>query len=217
MKSLVTVTASITAASCSVFGVRSEETPMYEVIQKEADMEIRKYDSYIVAKTTVEGDYDQASSRGFRILAAYIFGDNQSKASIAMTAPVVQQKIKQQTAQKIAMTAPVVQEKTDSGWTMAFMMPSEYKMDDLPVPSDRRIKFETVPKRYVGAITYSWGRGEARNEQKASELTNWLKVQPGYTLAGAPVSAGYDPPWTLPFFRRNEVLIDLVKANNPSK
>lgn len=82
------------------------EEPKYTVLEKEPPFEIRSYEPMIVAEAQVEGDLDEASSQGFRLIAAYIFGQNQVSEKIAMTAPVtvVDQTIK---SAKIAMTAPV--------------------------------------------------------------------------------------------------------------
>lgn len=192
--------------ACSVFGVRSEETPKYEVLQKGADKEIRQYSSYIVAKVEVQGDYEKSQREGFRILAGYIFGGNQSKTKISMTAPVEQAK-----SEKIAMTAPVELGPTATGWTMAFSMPSKYKIEDLPIPNDNRVKLEEVPSKIVGVITYTGSRSEELNREKASDLESWLRKEAGYEITGLARYAGYDPPWTLPPFRRNEMMFDLVK------
>jgi hypothetical protein len=196
-------------SACSVFGSRSEETPRYKVLLSDGDKEIRQYDSYVVAKTEVIGEYDSSSSEGFRILAGYIFGDNKSKSKIAMTAPVEQAK-----SEKIAMTAPVEQVKSAAGWTMTFMMPSKYKIDDLPIPNDPRVKFEEIQAKMVAVIRYSGSRSEKSNAKKTEELLEWLKAKAQYVVDGSVRSAGYDPPWTLPPFRRNEMLVD-VKQINP--
>lgn len=192
--------------ACSVFGSRSEETPRYQVLLAEGDKEIRQYNAYVVAKTDVSGDYDSSQNEGFRILAAYIFGSNKSKSKIAMTAPVEQTK-----SEKIAMTAPVEQAKSANGWTMTFMMPSKYKIEDLPVPNDPRVKFEEVESKIVAVIRYSGSRSEKSNSKKTDELLEWLKSKPEYVVDGSIRSAGYDPPWTLPPFRRNEMLVDVKK------
>lgn len=195
-------------SACSVFGSRSEETPRYKVLLSDGDKEIRQYDSYIVAKTEVAGEYDSTQNAGFRILAGYIFGDNKSKSKIAMTAPVEQAK-----SEKIAMTAPVEQAKSASGWTMTFMMPSKYKIEDLPVPNDPRVKFEEIQSKTVAVIRYSGSRSEKSNTKKSEELLEWLNTKSDFVVDGSLRSAGYDPPWTLPPFRRNEMLIDVKKKN----
>ena len=196
-------------AGCSVFGIRKSETPKYEVIFKAGNKEIRYYESYIVAKTTVKGEFKEAQGTAFRILASYIFGDNEKKQEIAMTAPVVQKQTAE--SEKLPMTAPVTQSPSEEGWVMTFMMPSAYKMDDLPTPKDKRVSLEKVPARYVAALRYTWYGSKSHNERKANELQEWLASLKEYEPISSPMYAGYDPPWTLPFFRRNEMMIDIKR------
>ena len=194
-------------AGCSVFGVRTYETPKYEMILNEGNKEIRYYESYIVAKTTIKGEFKEAQGNAFRILAGYIFGDNEKKQEIAMTAPVVQRPIAE--SEKLPMTAPVIQSPSEEGWVMTFMMPSSYKMEDLPAPKDKRVTLEKVSARYVAALRYTWFGSESRNERKVNELQEWLASLKEYEPISSPMYAGYDPPWTLPFFRRNEVMVEM--------
>lgn len=205
---------SFVTAACSVFGVRSEENPTYRVEHQEDNKEIREYEAYIAAKTTVQGEFKAAQNEAFRILAKYIFGENYGEQKITMTSPVVVANTgeKARDGTKISMTAPVLQEKRENGWTMSFMMPSQYKLEDLPKPKDDRIVFERVPSRLMAAITYSWGRDEARNAAMAKALLDWLAPQDSFRVTSSPVSAGYDPPWTLPFLRRNEMMVELVRT-----
>ena len=202
-------------ASCSVMGIRGEETVPYEVIVAEDDKEIRKYQSHIVALTEVEGDYKSAGNKGFRILAGYIFGKNQKKQKIAMTAPVARSEPAQ--SENIAMTAPVALSKKEGSWEISFVMPSKYKMEDLPTPLDERVRFAQVPEKLKAALQYSWFAGEEKNQQKFEELKTWLASQKDYKLVGGPVYAGFDPPWTIPFLRKNEVQVELSqqKSENP--
>lgn len=197
---------SILNLSCSVVGIRSEETPKYEVLLQDETNEIRSYSSYVIAKTTVQGEYKDSLGQGFRILASYIFGKNEKKTEISMTAPVAQSK---PSSQKISMTAPVAQNKTEAGWEMSFMMPSQYKMSDLPKPLDPRISFEEVSPKLMAVIQFTGWRDEKSNQRKAEELKRWLSKRPEYQILSGPVFAGYDPPWTIPFFRRNEVMFEL--------
>ena len=196
-------------ASCSVFGIRNYETPKYEVIFKEGNKEIRYYESYIAAKTSVKGEFKEAQGAAFRILAGYIFGDNEKKQKISMPAPVVQKPAAE--SEKLPMTAPVIQSPSNEGWVMTFMMPSAYKMDDLPTPTDKRVSFEKVNAKYCAALRYTWFGNKKRNERKANELQEWLEGLKGYEPISSPMYAGYDPPWTLPFFRRNEMIIDIQR------
>ena len=194
---------------CSVFGIRNYETPKYEVILKEGNKEIRYYESYVVAKTTVKGEFKEAQGRAFSILAGYIFGDNEKKQEITMTAPVVQKPTAE--SEKLPMTAPVIQSPSEKGWVMTFMMPSAYKMEDLPTPKDKRVSFETVTARYISALRYTWFGSKSRNDRKANELKEWLAGLKEYEPISSPIYAGYDPPWTLPFFRRNEMMIEIKR------
>lgn len=194
------------AAGCSLFGKGSEEQPSYKVVAKQENKEIRKYDSYIIAKTTVSGSFKDAQSEGFRILAGYIFGKNKSQQKIAMTAPVVQKS----ESEKISMTAPVVISPNENKtWTMTFSMPSKFTLETLPVPTDERVKLEKVNGKLVAALTFTGFWNESKNAEKALELTEWMKGFQEYQLASPPMFAGYNPPWTLPFLRRNEMLIEL--------
>ncbi len=206
---ILTALLSITQTGCSVFGSRSEETPQYEVILKHNDKELRQYNSYIVAKTEVQGEYREAQTAAFRILADYIFGNNQSRSKIAMTAPVEQ--AASSASEKIAMTAPVEQSKSERGWVMSFMMPSKYQAEDLPTPNDSRVRFEKIEPKLVAVIQYSGSRSEKANQEKAEELRQWITSLKGYEIVSSSRSAGYDPPWTLPSFRRNEMMFDVKK------
>ncbi|MEJ2589191.1 MAG: heme-binding protein [Deltaproteobacteria bacterium] len=201
------VSISIFNLGCSVLGIHSYETPKYEVVLKEDNKEIRRYEPYIVAKTTVKGEFKEAQSAAFKILAGYIFGDNTKKQKISMTGPVVQKPVSER--EKIPMTGPVIQIPSEDGWIMTFMMPSSYTIEDLPAPTDKRVSFDTVPARYTAAIRYTWLGSKTRNEREAAELKDWLSGLKEYEPISAPMYAGYDPPWTLPFFRRNEMMIDI--------
>jgi hypothetical protein len=198
------------AAGCSLFGVGSEEQPNYKIIAKVDNKEIRKYDSYIIAKTTITGSFKDAQSKGFRILAGYIFGKNKSQQKIAMTAPVVQKS----ESEKISMTAPVVISPNENKtWTMTFSMPSKFTLESLPVPTDERVKIEKIEGKLVAALTFSGFWNESINAKKAQELTHWMKDYKEYQISSRPMFAGYNPPWTIPLLRRNEMLIELKKTD----
>ena len=199
----------IFGSGCLVFGIRTYETPKYEVVLKEGNKEIRYYESYIVAKTTVQGEFKEAQGAAFRILANYIFGDNEKKQEIAMTGPVGQKPAVE--SEKLPMTTPVIQSPSEEGWVMTFMMPSAYKMDDLPTPKDKRVSFDMIPARYTAVLRYTWSGNKSRNDRKGNELKEWLSGLEEYEAISSPMYAGYDPPWTLPFLRRNEMMIELKR------
>ena len=189
----------------SFFTSRVSE-PTYKLIKKADGFEIRKYDSYILAKVDVQGNYKEATNEGFRILAGYIFGGNQRKLSIKMTAPVVESNANE----KIAMTAPVLETNSTSTTlrTISFVMPQQYNLNSLPIPNNESIKFEEVPARHVAVLSYSWYTNEARVNKKKEQLLEMLKKQNIEVLA-RPQNARYNPPWTVPFMIRNEILVDI--------
>lgn len=191
--------------SCSLFGIQNEESPKYKILHKEDQFEIREYSSYIVAKTTVKADFDDASGKAFRILAGYIFGKNEGDQKISMTSPVEMNS----KSEKIAMTSPVQMQKNAKSYTMAFSMPSKYTMETLPKPLDKRIIFEKVEAKLIASHEFSWLSSQEKNDKKAAELKDWMKKFSEYRINSTYSYAGYNPPWTIPFLRRNEVHFEL--------
>ena len=163
------------------------EEPVYQVEKAwEAEqIEIRAYAPRIMAVTGMNEDSDS----GFRVLAGYIFGGNAEEQKIAMTAPV------QQT---------MAGEKE-----MAFMMPAEYALKDLPQPEDQRVSFREAPAYTAAVIQFSgWASAEKADE-------NWQQLQrfliaEGINITGEPTLNQYNPPWTLPFMRRNEIIVPVA-------
>ena len=163
------------------------EEPVYQVEKAwEAEqIEIRAYAPRIMAVTGMNEDSDS----GFRVLAGYIFGGNAEEQKIAMTAPV------QQT---------MAGEKE-----MAFMMPAEYALKDLPQPEDQRVSFREAPAYTAAVIKFSgWASAEKADE-------NWQQLQrfliaEGIDITGEPTLNQYNPPWTLPFMRRNEIIVPVA-------
>ena len=182
------------------------EEPVFTQILKDGAFEIRDYAPTIVAEVTVSGSQERASGQGFRILAGYIFGGNTRGQSIAMTAPVAQRRV----GQTIAMTAPVSQTSSGTGWTVRFTMPAVWTMQTLPQPNDARITLRPEPGQRMAVIRFS-GIADARQfERHSGELEGQLQMR-GLRASG-PISMGqYDPPWTLWFLRRNEVMVPIAR------
>jgi hypothetical protein len=178
------------------------DSPQYRVVSTLGDIEIRDYEPYLVAQTAVDGDLESAGNQGFRILAKYIFGNNRGGRKIAMTSPVVQEKAE---GMKIAMTAPVTQEKAGDQYTIQFMMPPEFSLEQLPEPIDPRITIRQIPARSFAAIRYS-GTWSQRNYQKHLALLLDTLRTAGYEPSGEPIWARYDAPFKPWFLRRNEIL-----------
>jgi len=188
--------------------VRAIETPKYEVQAKRNGYEIRQYEPYIVAEVSKRGGYRKTQNQGFGDIAGYIFGDNRIKASISMTAPVLHEPKKQ--SEKIAMTAPVMHEKDaeTNVYKLAFVMPSSYTLDTLPAPNNPNVILREVPSRKCAAIRFRGFAREATVAKKTRQLLERLKAD-GVAVAGVPFVAQYHPPWTPPFMRRNEVLVEI--------
>ena len=207
------ISIALMVASCSVFGIRTAEELKYTVVSKSGDFEIRNYEPYISAVATMKGPYKEVQGDLFRILAGYIFGKNTTDSKIAMTAPVQTNPESKDSSEQIAMTAPVVlQPESDGVWKMAFSMPSEYTMQNLPKPLDPDITLVQVPAKLFAVIRFTGSFDDLeKRRSKAEELSKWQLTQPQYKSVGEPVFAGYDPPFTLPYLRRNEVLIEIEK------
>ncbi len=180
------------------------EQPDYKVEKQDGAIEIRSYEPMIAAQTEVQGERKAAINEGFRLIAGYIFGKNKPQEKIAMTAPVEQQQ-----SQKIAMTAPVEQQGQENSWTVRFIMPKSWTMQTLPVPSDPRVKLEPLPARRFLVVTFSGLAGDDAIESKKVELKLYAAKHNLLTV-GEPVLAFYNPPWTLPMLRRNEIMLELV-------
>ncbi len=181
------------------------EQAQYSVIKKADGYEVREYAAHIEAQTTVEGSYNEALNRGFSIIANYIFGGNTKKESIAMTAPVREQK---QTSEKIAMTAPVVASTQGESRVIAFVMPKQYSLESLPTPNDSRVTLVAVPAKKVAALEFRWFRNSERIQKMEQRLLDAL-ARDKVTTVGNPSYAGYSAPWTAPWMARNEVMIEI--------
>jgi hypothetical protein len=178
------------------------EEATYEVVKKDGRFELRDYAPHILAETMVEGSIEEAGNKAFRKLFRYISGANRSQDKLAMTAPVSQVP----RGEKIAMTAPVGQQSVQGRWAVSFMMPVSYTLETLPIPEDPQISLRQVPARRLAAVRYSGLWSEKNYLRYRLELEAWIHDQ-GLTIGGAPVWARYNPPFTLWFLRRNEILI----------
>ena len=182
------------------------EEPKYTVIEKSEAYELRAYSPKVVAETLVPGSMDKASSAGFRLIADYIFGNNTSRTGgnekISMTAPVTMEP----ESEKISMTAPVSMEQAGGQWRVHFVMPGQYTLETLPRPNNPAVTLREVPTSNYAVIRFSGFAGEDKIAKKTADLMTWLDSK-GITPVGKPELARYNPPWTLPFLRRNEVMV----------
>ena len=181
------------------------EEAEFTLIHKENNFEIREYSPRIIAQVSVSGNFNDSSSAGFKSLADYIFGNNvinDKSQKIAMTAPVVAEP----TSEKITMTAPVLAEGKNSEWLISFVMPKEYSMESLPKPNNSAVVLIERPKEKYAVVVFSGLVRESSYNEKATLLNELVKIQ-GLSSVGSLLIARYNPPWTLPFFRRNELMV----------
>jgi hypothetical protein len=182
--------------------------PSYTVVEKRDGYEIRKYAPYIKAETTVTGDYDNAMSQGFRIVADYIFGNNTTKESISMTTPVLESP-QVGTSEKIAMTTPVLEATTGNATrTIAFVLPAKYTLATLPRPNNEAVRLIEMPERTVAALRFTWYPTETRIAAKKQLLNDYL-VRDQKRITGTTETARYNPPLSMPLTLRNEILVPI--------
>jgi hypothetical protein len=177
------------------------EEPAFKTVLKDG------YPALVVAEVSVSGEQKEAASKGFRLLAAYIFGGNTRRQGIAMTAPVAQEP----TSEKIAMTAPVTQSQNAGTWTVRFTMPSAYTLEALPKPNDPKVRLRRLPPERFAVLGFSGLAGKSDVDEKSQELLSATKAH-HLRAIGSVSLAQYNPPWTLWFMRRNEVMIQLERA-----
>lgn len=182
------------------------ERPRYTIELSEEPLEVRDYAPTIVATVHVAGDRSDAVSAGFRLLAGYIFGDNQAHGKIAMTAPVTQN-----VALTIPTTTPAEQKSVLSGWDVQFTMPAAYTLSTLPKPADSRISLVQLPARRVASITFSGFWSDSNFQLHQLQLLEFIKKHQ-LTTVSEPIYAYYNAPWTPWFMRTNEVLVEISAA-----
>ncbi len=172
-----------------VYVMASVETPSYQVVKSDGDIEVRDYPKLTVAEITRPGSRETAVRNSFGPLASYIFA-------------------KERGGEKISMTAPVTQRKTEDRWAVQFIMPSGYTLENLPKPDDAEVTLREMPPQQRIAIRFSGKQTDELLSQKENELRNWAEKQ-GITVNPVPTFAYYNDPFTPGFLRRNEVLFDV--------
>ena len=168
------------------------EEPVYQVEKawETEQIEIRAYAPRVMAVTEMTED----SNGGFRVLAGYIFGGNAEEQEIAMTAPV--------------------QQSMEGDREMAFMMPAEYALEDLPKPEDQRVSFREAPAYTAAVIQFSGWASAEKADENWQHLRRFL-IAEGIDISGEPTLNQYNPPWTLPFMRRNEIIVPVAFPLSP--
>ena len=127
------------------------------------------------------------------MIADFIFGNNTNKIG---------------EREKIEMTVPVVISEGKGGWSVHFVMPSKYSLEDLPKPNNSQVKIKQVKDRRCAVLRFSGSVNEEKFNTKAAALIGWIKSE-NLKIIGKPELARYNPPWILPFLRRNEVMVEI--------
>lgn len=181
----------VAESALSIVGIRiGTEEPPHNSEPLTDNVELRQYGPRIAAETTVAAAEDAARNEGFRRLAGYIFGKNQASDTIAMTAPVGQSG------------------DGSTDWSIRFFMPSKWTMQTLPAPDDDRVRLTEVPAETFAVLSFTGDRGPDAVRTRTVELREALRAH-GIEPTGDPAAWFYDPPWTLPFRRRNEIAIPI--------
>lgn len=187
--------------------INNVEQPKYGALIADGDIEIRDYPALVVAEVETSGDRKSAVSSGFRPLAAYIFAKERTGDSIAMTAPVTQER------EIIAMTAPVVQSRVNGQqdgdtWLVRFFMPSRHAFAALPQPASADIHLKNIPATRRVAIRFSGVATDALMSEKEARLRDWL-ARRGTKSSGSATYAYYNAPFTPGPVRRNEIWLEV--------
>jgi hypothetical protein len=182
---------------------RNIATPPYAVLERKPGYEIRRYDRYVLAETA-QGDEDGSS--GFKRLFQFISGNNAGGSNLAMTAPVL--KDNPGGGQKLSMTAPVLTREGEGGGMIAFVMPPGRTLAELPQPGDPKVTLREVAGHKAAVVSFSGFAGTAKLREKTEGLLRDLRKE-GVNPRSAPVIALYNPPWTPPFMRRNEIMVEI--------
>ncbi|XP_031274262.1 heme-binding-like protein At3g10130, chloroplastic isoform X2 [Pistacia vera] len=200
----------------ALMAVPDLETVKFKVLSRTDQYEIREVESYFIAETMMPGktgfDFNGAS-QSFNVLAEYLFGKNTISEKMEMTTPVITRET-QSDGEKMEMTTPVITKRlTDEDkWQMSFVMPSKYG-SNLPLPKDPSIRIREVPKKVVAVVAFSGFVTDEEVQRRGSKLRNALKDDIKYQVKeGASVEvAQYNPPFTLPFQRRNEIALEVER------
>ena len=196
------------------FGIRLNEEPEYDVVLTDKKFEVRYYYKQLIAKVSMKGmTFDDFREAAFKKLAIYIFQGNEEKKSIPMTIPVMEQQDNGViNLGQIAMKTPVLQIPEDNGgWTMSFILPHKYNLQNAPKPNDSSITIEEIQPYLAACITYSGNNNFEKIKEHERELAEWINNQPNLQTVEKFMVAQYDAPFVIPFMKKNEIQ---VKVDN---
>jgi effector-binding domain-containing protein len=179
--------------------------PPFTMITTQKNISIRQYPPLAVAQIEVEGNRETAVDTGFRLLADYIFGQNVEGKKMEMIAPVIEQGIPSHPS------VYAQEHKLDANkWLIQFFMPINQPIESLPKPINEAIKLTTLPAKKLIVIRFS-GRGDQSSLlHQLNELDQFI-AENDVKVKGEPMLAFYNPPWTIPFFKRNEIMYEMTE------
>ncbi|KAI7726912.1 hypothetical protein M8C21_014931 [Ambrosia artemisiifolia] len=200
----------------ALMSVPDLETVRFKVLSRNDQYEIRELEPYFVAETTMPGKYGfdlNGSSQSFNVLAEYLFGKNTANESMEMTTPVLTRRT-QSGGETMDMTTPVITKRVEDQdkWKMSFVMPSKYG-SNLPLPKNSAVTITEVPARTVAVVAFSGFVTDEDVMRRESKLRDALKNDSQFKVKnGALVEvAQYNPPFALPFTRRNEISLEVER------
>jgi hypothetical protein len=205
LATVVSALKSVVRSAVATVGIRTEEQPPYTVVDRVAAVEIRRYGARLAAKIEIEaGDERRPANAAFRALARYFGGANRTKPARGAASG-------RHGSERLDMTAPVQMTRGGARTVMRFFMPKGYTRDTAPEPADRRVRVVAVPEETLAVLRFS-GRMRASAFATQAETLAAALEGSSWIVSGDPAALIYDPPWTLPFLRRNEVAVPVAAA-----
>ena len=209
MKLLFALLIPLILTGCSVFGDSGVKNAPYTLLKsdQEQKIEVRNYESMVLVSSDMSAD---GMNSAFRDLFRYIAGENEGSTEIAMTAPVlINESEAASTGTEIAMTAPVFMKERSEQQVMSFVMPANFTLQSTPKPTNPNVWVTEVKDYKVVVIKFSGLLSDSNVETQTKILNSWI-AKNGYTAISEPINAAYNGPFTIPWLRHNEVLIEVI-------
>jgi hypothetical protein len=188
------------------FGIRLEEHPKYEVVDRIGDVEVRRYAPAVLAEITLKGTHGKALDHAFDRLADYVFGGNQAHQTMAMTSPVLQR------PEGTPWPASSRVGSDAEQWTIAFFLGNDLTAQEMPAPNDPAIHVVRVDTHLVAALTYHGNNTDDRRRRARDQLVHALNGQSVYRIDDRVMWAQFDGPVVLPFAKKNEAQVAVKRA-----
>jgi hypothetical protein len=190
MKQILLSITTLLFTACSAFGEPGVKTSPYEIISTQEPYEIRHYKNLVLVNAPMSGASDNQNSAFFKLFD-YISGQNKKNEKIEMTAPVFMD--------------------TEEDEYMQFVLPARYTMQTAPIPNHEDLDIVEMKNLTMASIRFSGRLTKSNTRKHREKLISWIKAQENIQIAGEPITAGYNAPFTIPILRRNEVLIPIKK------